>query len=108
MTDQPQKKRSAMEKYAAQTIQGLILAILLGVGSLVSTQNQTINTVNTNVAVLQLQVKQLSDSQSTYLTKSDADQRGKIRDMQIETIKSDLTGVKSDIIDLKKVFTKTR
>lgn len=104
--DEPVEKRSVMDKYVASILQGLILAAIVAASGLLLSQNKTMSDMSTQIALVQFQLKDMKDASGNYLTKTDADQRGKMRDMQIETIKSDISIVKSDIVELKKTVHK--
>lgn len=85
-----------MDKYIASFLQALILAAILGASGLLFTQNETMHSMDKNLALVQQQVKDLTDQQVNYLTKSEADQRGKIRDAQMEIFRHDLNELQNE------------
>lgn len=112
MTDEPVKE-TMMDKHIGAILQALILATILGVAGMIYTQNETMHSMDKNLALVQQQVKGLTDSQSNYLTKNEADNRGKIRDAKEDAIlqrqndmQERINSMETQVTDIIKKITK--
>jgi hypothetical protein len=84
----PQTGQRPMEKHIQTILLSVITALLIGVGTV------SINTYR-QIGIMQFQIDDMSKKSDQYITRSEADSRAKMRDLQFSQLETRVSALEA-------------